>query len=103
MVWGRRYVFTHPPFILDVAISKIVRQPKEMLHYCAHTHSHVRHTIEQWTDEQMNYNTNIARHERTGYFTLNIMDCFYVVQNNDVFKQNQPVAHIYNGHMDWFT
>ena len=42
-----------------------------------------------------NYNTNIARHERTGYITLNIMDCFYVVQNNDVFKQNQPVAHIY--------
>ena len=43
----------------------------------------------------MNYNTNIAHHERTGYITLNMMDCFYVVQNNDVFKQNQPVAHIY--------
>ena len=42
-----------------------------------------------------NYNTNIARHERTGYITLNIMDCFYVVQNNNVFKRNQPVAHIY--------
>ena len=66
-----------------------------MLRYCAHTHSHVRHTIEQWTDEQMNYNINIARHERTGYITINMMDCFYVVQNNDVFKQNQPVAHIY--------
>ena len=26
---------------------------------------------------------------------LNMMDCFYFVQNNDVFKQNQPVAHIY--------
>ena len=45
-------------------------------------------------NEQMNYNTNIACHERTGYITLNMMDCFYVVQNNDVFKQNQPVAHI---------
>ena len=42
-----------------------------------------------------NYYTNIARHERTGYITLNIIDCFYVVQNNNVFKQNQPVAHIY--------
>ena len=62
-----------PPFILGVAISWIVRQPKEMLHYCAHTYSHVRHTIEQWTDEQMNYNTNIVRHERTGYITLNMM------------------------------
>ena len=66
-----------------------------MLHYCARTHSHVCHTIEQGTDEQMNYNTNIARHERTGYITLNMMDCFYIVQNNDMFKQNQPVAHIY--------
>ena len=43
----------------------------------------------------MNYNTNIACHERTGYITLNMMDCFYVVPNHDVFKQNQPVAHIY--------
>ena len=41
----------------------------------------------------MTYNTNIARHKRTGYITLNMMDCF--VQNNDMFKQNQPVAHIY--------
>ena len=89
------YVFTHPPFVLGVAISRIVWQPKEMLHYCAHTHLHVHHTMEQWTDEQMNYNTNIAHHEQTGYITLNIVDCFYVVQNNDVFKQNQPVAHIY--------
>ena len=23
------------------------------------------------------------------------MDCFHVVQNNNIFKQNQPVAHIY--------
>ena len=26
---------------------------------------------------------------------LNIMVCYYVVQNNNIFKQNQPVAHIY--------
>ena len=23
------------------------------------------------------------------------MVCFHVVQNNDIFKQDQPVAHIY--------
>ena len=51
------YVHTHP-FCLDVAISWIVWQPKEMLHYCAHTHSHVRHTIEWWTDE---WNKNITQ------------------------------------------
>ena len=44
---GRRTVFTHPPFVLDVAISRIAQRPKEMLRYCAHTHLHVRHTIEQ--------------------------------------------------------
>ena len=38
---------------------------------------------------------NISRHERTGLIILNIMDCFHVVQNNNIFKQNQPVAHIY--------
>ena len=54
----------HTPLLFWMsAISRIVRQPREMLRYCAHTHSHVRHTIEQWTDEQMNYNTNIA-HKR---------------------------------------
>ena len=40
-------------------------------------------------------NTNISRHEQTGLIILNIMVCFHVVQNNDIFKQNQPVAHIY--------
>ena len=39
-------VFTHPPFVLDVAISWIVRQPKKCYIYYAHIHSHVRHTIE---------------------------------------------------------
>ena len=43
----------------------------------------------------MNYNTNIARHERTGYITLNMMDCFYVVWNNDVLSKTSLVAHIY--------
>ena len=45
-------------------------------------------TIKKW-------NINISRHERTGLIILNIMVCFDVVQNNDIFKQNQPVAHIY--------
>ena len=43
----------------------------------------------------MNYNTNIARHGEQVILHLNMMDCFYVVQNNDVLKQNQTVAHIY--------
>ena len=48
----------------------------------------------------MNYNTNIARHERTGYITLNMMDCFYVVQNNDMFKQKPTCGPYLHGHMD---
>ena len=54
----------------------------------------------------MNYNTNIARHEWTGYITLNMMDCFYVVWNNDVlsktsllpiFTQTHGLIYISNG------
>ena len=52
-----------------------------MLRFTAHTHICMYATL--LSDELMNktkkYNTNISRHERTGYIILNIMDCFYVV------------------------
>ena len=64
-----------------------------------HTYIHMYATL--LNNELMNKTTkkngtiNISRHEWTGYIILNIMVCFHVVQNNNIFKQNQPVAHIY--------
>ena len=100
MVIGKKAlaVFTHPPFVLDVTILSIVQEPKEMLLFTVHAYIHMYATL--LNDELMNktikkWNTNISHHERTGLIILNIMVCFYVVQNNNIFKQNQPVAHIY--------
>ena len=66
--------------------------------FTVHTYIHMYTTL--LNDELMNktkkkWNTNISRNERTGSIILNIMVCFHVVQNNNIFKQNQPVAHIY--------
>ena len=65
--------------------------------FTAHTYIDMYATL--LNDELMNktkkYNTNISHHEQTDYIILNIMVCFHVVQNNNIFKQNQPVAHIY--------
>ena len=55
------YVFTHPPFVLDVAISRIVRQPKEMLHFTAHTYIHMYATL--LNDELMNKTIKKIEHK----------------------------------------
>ena len=43
----------------------------------------------------MNYNTNIARHERTGLYYIKYDGLLLRCLKQWRVKQNQPVAHIY--------
>ena len=66
--------------------------------FTAHTYIHLYATL--LNNEVMNKKKNktfqnISHHERTGLILLNIMVCFHVLRNNNIFKQNQSVAHIY--------
>ena len=45
-------------------------------------------------NKKKNRTINISRQEQTGLIIIIIMVRFHVVQNNNIFKQNQPVAHI---------
>ena len=74
-----------------------------MLRFTVHTYIHMYATL--LNNELMNktikkWNTNISRHERTGLIILNIMVCFYVVQNNDIFKQKPACCPYLHGHTD---
>ena len=75
-----------------------------MLRFTVHTYIHMYATL--LDDELMNKtekkkkNTNISRHERTGLIILNIMVCFNVVQNNDIFKQKPACCPYLHEHMD---
>ena len=64
--------------------------------FTAHTYIHMYATL--LNNELMNKTKKYIKqtlHATSKQVILNIMVCFYVVQNNNIFKQNQPVAHIY--------
>ena len=46
-------------------------------------------------NKKKNRTINISRQEQTGLIIIIIIVRFHVVQNNNIFKQNQPVSHIY--------
>ena len=74
-----------------------------MLCFTVHTYIHMYATL--LNNELMNktikkWNTNFSRQERTGLIILNIMVCFHVVQNNDIFKQKLACCPYLHGHMD---
>ena len=78
----KMYRLHTPPFYFGCRDFVNSSTAKRNATFTAHTHIRMYATL--LNDELMNktqkkYNTNISRHERTGYIILNIMDCFYVV------------------------
>ena len=85
-----------PPFYFGCRDFVNSSTAKRNATFTAHTYIHMYATL--LNNELMNKtkkNIKQTLHATSEQVILNIMVCFYVVQNNNIFKQNQPVAHIY--------